>query len=409
METKVRPLLLRGVIRWRVDHIDPQTGKRRQPSFANKTDAERAARQLEAGVKVVRKSWRRLSAGEQSELSIAYRIARQNGHSLSDLLSQAKTRDPEGNGPKLIVVIRELTEAKDSSGRSDVYVKSLGNVLVDFATGLEHRPINRVTVEDVQRFLDAKTLASRSTFRARLSTLFKFAIRRRYRRDNPCEQLESVTYLKPRPQVFTVEQFTDAWNWLKATATDGLGWFVLSTCCGLRPEEAEKTTKEDINFTEGFVRVEAQTTKVRQRRVVYPRAEAMALLHKAKDLGARFPITPARRQLIIQGRDDDGLRNALGFKAWPKDITRHTAATYLLADGQTAGDVAESLGNSAQILNRDYKALKTRKEAVEFWQTVEQLATGKNHENNISSNLRAGHAAGRLRHHSNTPRQPFKV
>ena len=47
---------------------------------------------------------------------------------------------------------------------------------------------------------------------------------------------------------------------------------------GLRPEEAAKTTWAMINFKEGWIRVEAQTSKIRQRRVVYAPPMAMAWL-----------------------------------------------------------------------------------------------------------------------------------
>jgi integrase len=196
--------------------------------------------------------------------------------------------------------------------------------------------------------------------------------------DNPCSRLEAVKVTRKPPAVFSSEQFKAAVKWLKENAPEGLPWFALSTLCGLRPEEAEKTTKADINFKEGFVKVEAQTTKVRQRRIVYPKAEALRFLKRVLKHGG-LPLSSQNRRRIIAGvvwkskdgkKRRPGLRHALGFDKWPKDITRHTAASYWLASGATAGHVAEMLGNSERILKRDYKALVTRKEAVEFWEAV---------------------------------------
>jgi integrase len=163
---------------------------------------------------------------------------------------------------------------------------------------------------------------------------------------------------------------------------EALAWFALSTLCGLRPQEAEKTVKADINFKERYVRVEAQTTKVRQRRIVYPKPEAIKFLKWAIKHGGTLPLDPQIRQRIIAGvswKNKDGvqrrpgLRHALGFKVWPKDITRHTAASYWLASDVSTAHVAEMLGNSEKILKSHYKALVTREQAKEFWEMAAKV------------------------------------
>jgi site-specific recombinase XerD len=171
--------------------------------------------------------------------------------------------------------------------------------------GLEEQRMDQVSLPQVETILQAKSLASRSTVRARLSTLFEFALRKRYRADNPCKLVEKVFYHKPPPQVFTIAQVKLAVKWLRAKAPHGLAWFALSTFCGLRPEEAEQTVpKRDIDFNEGLIRVEKQTTKVRQRRVVYPRPEAMAFLKWAlsKKAGGGLPILRGRKKGCWRGR-----------------------------------------------------------------------------------------------------------
>jgi len=83
--------------------------------------------------------------------------------------------------------------------------------------------------------------------------------------------------VRPPPAIFTVEQTGIALDWFRKEWTRALPWFLLSTFCGLRPEEALQTTHSDIHFDEGWIKVEAQTTKVRQRRIVYPKSEALEL------------------------------------------------------------------------------------------------------------------------------------
>jgi integrase len=277
-------------------------------------------------------------------------------------------------GPKITLskAITELIQVKKSAGRSGRYTDNLKIILDQFAKGRESTALASVSLADVETFLNSKAIASRSTLRARLSTLFKFAIRRGYRIDNPCARLEPVTVPHTPPAIFTVEQVGEC---LKALSDNhkphrrsrvvnyrhALPWFVLTTFCGLRPEEAEQTTSADIHLKEGWIKIEAQTTKVRQRRVVEPLAPAMAILKRVLKEG-RLPLDSQSRRRVIRR-----LRQRLGFAKWPKDITRHSAASYWLAECRSAALVSESLGNSESVLKRNYQALVTREEAKRFW------------------------------------------
>jgi hypothetical protein len=136
----------------------------------------------------------------------------------------------------------------------------------------------------------------------------------------------------------------------------------LSAFAGRRPEEAEQTTWNDINFAEKWIRVEAQTSKIGQRRVVYPLPTAIVWLKKAKKLGAELPLGQRARK-----KDRLALRAELGWPTWKKDVTRHTAASNWLAVSRSSAEVAESLGHSEKVLKKHYKALITKAEAEEFW------------------------------------------
>jgi integrase len=138
----------------------------------------------------------------------------------------------------------------------------------------------------------------------------------------------------------------------------------LTTLAGLRPEEAANTTWDNI-LLDGdapLVRVEAQTSKIRQRRIVYLHPTATAWLRHAKKKRAELPLVyqPRRRAQMA-------IRKVLGFEKWPQDITRHTAASYWLANTQDAASLAESLGHSVDVLKRHYRAIVTKEEAQRFW------------------------------------------
>ena len=384
---------VRGKSRWRVRYW--REGKPRRAFFKTKTDAESEAARIRADLEHSGAAWFDLPARDRQQLMLAYQEALEHG---VDIFAAIRAARQGGNAapavPMVKEVIRELVLAKKAAGRDPDYADGLETNLLHFFKGLEEQRIDRISLAQVKAILQAKSLAYRSTVRSRLSILFNFAVREGYRVDNPCARVEPVIYHKPPPQVFTIAQVQLAVKWLRAKARHGLAWFALSTFCGLRPEEAQQTVpKRDIDFNEGLIRVEKQTTKVRQRRVVYPRPEAMAFLKwaLAKKRGGVLPISSLAKKRLLAGQvrklpasvrfkrparrtRAEGLRGALGFKTWPKDITRHTAASYWIGAGGSVGEVAAALGNSESVLKRDYKALVTRAQAEEFWKVVKGLA-----------------------------------
>lgn len=380
MEIKLRQITLRGARKWQLDY--EKDGKRHRPCYPSKDIAEHERSRLATGRTSAKAVWAMLKQPEKDRIILAHQKAANSGHNLADLLERSHEIQPRV-GPSLSAVVSELIKAKTNAGRSGRYTDNLQIIYNKFSHGRQSYKIDALTLADVERFLDSNNIASRSTLRSRLSTLFKFAIRRGYRKDNPCDGLEVVTIARNPPAVFTTKQFKQAIQWLDASARNGLVWFVLSTVCGLRPEEAEKTTAADINFKEGFVRVEAQTTKIRRRRVVYPKAEAVKLLRWSVKRG-RLPLDPQTRKRILSGslwkskdgpKRRPGLRHALGFPVWPKDITRHTAASYWLAgEGETVKHVSKMLGHSEAVCESRYKAVRTQKEAEEFWKVVKELS-----------------------------------
>lgn len=354
---------VRGETRWAVSRREH--GKRKRTFFTSKDAADAEAERIRSEIQRSGSAWFNLPAADRDALMVAWDESKKLGVDLYAALKSAHGKPLTGHGPPLRAVIDELIKAKTAAGRASRYTSTLQIILDQFAASLdETRPVGRIDLADLEKYLDSKKLASRPTLRSRLSTLFKFAVRRGYRLDNPCSRLESVTVPKAPPAIFNLIQVQAALQWLQSKAPRALPWFVLTTFCGLRPEEAEKTTRADIHFAEGWIKIEAQTSKLRQRRIVYPKQEAMDLLKKVVKRG-RMPIGHQARRRVIRG-----LRTHLGMPVWPKDVTRHTAASYWLASSQSAAAVAESLGNSETVLKRHYKALVTEKDARAFWRLV---------------------------------------
>ena len=365
---------VRGKSRWVVRYW--REGGVHHAQCDTKADAEAEASRLRGEQAKAGELWLSLPGADRDALMSAYAEAARSGLDLHSLILRAKEAPEENLGPAVESVVKEIVAAKRKAGRADKYCNGLKYTLNAFARGRGQVLIGAITLKDIETHLGTVSLASWSTVRTRLSSLFKFAIRRGYCVANPCARLEPVTVTKAPPRVFTPGEAEKCLTFLEqpqklskhsriVSYRYALPWFVLTTFCGLRPEEADKTRRRDIHAKEGWIKVEAQTTKIRQRRVVYPLPCAIALLEGVLRKG-RLPISPQARNRV-QHR----LRAHLGWRVWPKDITRHSAASYWLSVCKSAGEVADNLGHSEKTLRRNYKALVTRADAERFWAVAE--------------------------------------
>jgi integrase len=136
-------------------------------------------------------------------------------------------------------------------------------------------------------------------------------------------------------------------------------YLVLSLYAGIRPDELLRLTWSNVDLAAGLVRVDGKT---RRQRIVPLEPIALALL-RAHPLRSG-PVSPSYFTIRRWKR---GARAILGVSAWPKDILRHTAASFLLARYQDTAKVSFWLGNSPAILMRHYYAPVSAEDCSAFW------------------------------------------
>jgi integrase len=351
---------VRGVVMWRVRWRD--AGRVHRKFFTGRDSADAHAAKIRVDSVGARKRLAALTQSEQEQLLQIRDEAARVGRDLASVVGLITSGNGKDNfSPALADVVNELEVAKRNAGRSERYIYQLRHILDKFIAGRERLAVDKIMLADVERFLDVRKLCSRATIRAKLATLLNFSVRRGYRLENPTRRLETISVPHVTPAVFTVAEVKTCLKWFEKKPT-GFGWFVLSTFAGLRPEEASATTWADVNFKEGWVKVEAQQSKVRQRRVIYPGKVAMRWLEHAQKRGARLPLGKDGRVYVIQK-----LRFVLGWKRWKPDVTRHTCASMLLASSGDVAAISAQLGNSPSVLLKHYKALVTRKDAKAFF------------------------------------------
>ena len=348
---------VRGKPCWLVRWHD---GRIKRTYCSSRAAAETRAAELRGEATGAKQLLAALPPDEQEKLVTLYRESLRRGVDVMAFLNGGEAA--MASSPTLAAVIEELVVAKVKAGRAAPYCQGLRNILAEFARGQEQIPIHKLGLPEVESYLNSKSLISRANYRGRLSTLFNFAVRRGHIIKNPCLQLEAITVTRPEPAVLTLKETIALLTWLLENPRL-LGWFCLSTFAGLRPEEAEKTTWRDVNFEEGWIRVRAQTSKVRQRRVFYPKPVVFDWLRVVRDRGCELPVGKTERGNLLK----DQLRGVVGWPEWKKDVTRHTAASMWFTVAST-DDVTKGLGHSESILREKYMALVTKTDAEKFWQ-----------------------------------------
>jgi integrase/recombinase XerD len=263
----------------------------------------------------------------------------------------------------LVKAIEETIHIKRDSGRRPTYVNTLRQYLNQFAKGRENVPVNRITEREIQKwFADRNEKpVTRAANLGRLSALFGVCWRRGYIAENPIHKIEKPYVDRRAPSILTLRQCAKLLVFARRQNPNLLAWLSLALLAGVRPEECLKLDWSNIDLARGELRVDAAASKVRTRRLVRLSPACRAWLWLAKQMGATLPKGDSTHRRYVKH-----MRRILGFKSWPQDILRHTAASYLLARHQDAGKVAMMLGNSADILNQHYKELVPLEKGVRF-------------------------------------------
>jgi integrase len=274
----------------------------------------------------------------------------------------------------VISVIDSLIASKTSGNRRKNYVKMLRYYLRRFALNRENRPISDFRTEDIASFLAQFDNASnRQTWFNRINTLFSFAYTRELIAENPCDKIERIVTDSPDPKILCPAQTQLL---LKLVTEDtqkrhepALPYFALTTFEGVRPDdEMFRLDWSDVNLKTGTARIRS---KVRGRnRIIELEPVTVKLLQPyAKENG---PVAPSRSTIR---RIKRSARETLGFKTWPKDVLRHTAASYLVSKYEDFSKVAIKLGNSEKILRRHYYVPVTKVDTLGFWNEWPTVAT----------------------------------
>lgn len=223
-----------------------------------------------------------------------------------------------------------------------------------------------VTPETIDAFLASRKVSAsgKDTDRRAVSRFFSWCIERprRWAVANPCREVRvDMGEAKP-PEVLSVK---DCEKLLAAAEAYKGGLLVpyVAVClfAGLRPFEAARIPRSQVNLADGEIWLEATQTKTGRKTktgrmvTIHPTLKAWLTRYR----GETFPANWRKEFAAV--------RKAAGLTAWPADVLRHTAISHFFRLTGSYGQTAEQFGNSEAIIKAHYQARVRGEDTKKFY------------------------------------------
>lgn len=264
----------------------------------------------------------------------------------------------------------ELIENRRAKRKSEIYIRDLTIRLRRFKLSMGDRITAEITSSDVDHWIQSLKVGpqSQNNFRAVLSAMWTFAVRRGYAATNIIQLVDKTSVVRDHIPTFSIEQLT---RLLSAASPDYLPVLAIGAFAGLRPEEITKLTWEDLDFDERTIRVNATAAKTRKKRFAEISDNLQAWLQLYP--GRTGPVVPPNLQKLRRAT-----MKAAKIEKWPPDVLRHSFASAHYAFHRDPARTAVILGHRDQnMLLTHYRDVMKPSEAARYWMICPEVAERK--------------------------------
>ena len=263
-------------------------------------------------------------------------------------------------------IMDQFKAVKTKAGLSKKYLDTSWNsFFVPFRDAFKNCTITEVTSEAAEKFIYGHpewNATSRGTVIRHLSVLFNFAIQRGYAALNPFSTVQKPKRAanNSREKVMAVMdvikllQYADTHGYQSECAA-----LVLVFFCGVRVDEVDHITWEQIKLDEAVPVVVLDETKANRRRVNPLPENALAWLRKLRGKGKVTPENYEGRMRYLR---------KVAKANYKQNSARISFASYHVAMHEDAAKTSMLLGHqNPALLWNTYRALVTKAEAERYW------------------------------------------
>jgi len=375
-------------------------GKRHRPSFADleeaKKEAAAKAAQLSRGdIDAMQLNGKdRLAYGRALEAvrqfnipldaaAIDYAEVRKvlGKHSLMEAARFYMKHNAAGiTGKSVEEAFEAFKKAKEDAGRNSHYLRvDIGSRCGAFAKAFKME-VRQLTARDVDAYLnDLKELKGQTVNKHAdaLGTFFKFCQSRQWlsKEINLLEHFESRKEQHGDIEIYTSSELRLL---LEAADPEYATCIALQAFAGVRSEELQRLTWEDLEKRDGYIEVAASKAKTASRRITpisknlaawlanAPRSGKLVWPHRQQSFYEQQEATVAAAQLVENKRNEKTPKEVKTIK-WKHNALRHSFISYRVAETQNMNQVALEAGTSVKKIVAHYRELVTPKEGKEWF------------------------------------------
>ncbi len=255
---------------------------------------------------------------------------------------------------------------KEKSSRQSVRaVTTLKHRLEKFRLAFGPRPADEVNPWAAKRWLDGLKLSQRSRFGvfSECRSLYRWAIRYQFLRENPFDQMEPEHKGRAAKSILTPEEMRQL---LACEMTDWFrAWIALGGFAGLRTIEIKRLDWIAVHRSERQIHVGEDVIK-RTRGMRHRYVEITPACLRHLPAGRTGPVvTMGRTGFVLECQR---VCRQMDWSRWPQNALRHSFASYHLAQWQDSGKTAHQLGHtSSEMVYSNYAEAVTKRQAREWW------------------------------------------
>jgi integrase len=257
-------------------------------------------------------------------------------------------------------LVDEFIANRRAKGKSEIYIRDLRTRLGRFRTSMQDRIIADIMSTDVDLWIQTLNVGpqTQNNFRAVLSAMWTFAVRRGYAAANVIQLVDKSSVVRDHVATFSVEDLT---RLLAAASHDYRPVLAIGAFAGLRPEEINKLRWEDLDFHERTIRVNASAAKTRKKRFAEISDNLRAWLQPYT--GRTGFVAPPNLQKLRRAT-----MKTAKVEKWPADVLRHSFASAHYAFHKDPARTAVIMGHRDQnMLLTHYRDLMKPSEAARYW------------------------------------------
>jgi integrase len=279
------------------------------------------------------------------------------GVSLADAAREYRRRYPDQSAEALSVTVNRLVDWMRKEGRRDISIREAARKLRLFVQDHPKRATQSIDRQDIAEWIERRGWqgVTAKNYRNAVVTLTNFyhgRMKKRHQRDD-----KPVTIWP----VATVERLFSAAATHEPELIPALAVLFFA---GLRPHEMMRLDWSNIDLTGGHIRLEGAQAKTRSARIIDLTPNAKLWLTAYRGQGGLIESEKWYRYAR-----ESTMRHA-GIKPWPRDVSRHSFASYLYAQRDDAPYVAAQLGHwqGLEMFNRHYRAVVTKADALQYFE-----------------------------------------